>query len=261
MATQNDLVQQEFTRQAAAYALSPVVANEERIARLVREVAPPADARVLEVASGHGLVAMAFALHCREVVGMDITPAMLAVAEETRQRRGLENVRFQQGDATALPFPDREFDVCVCRIAVHHFAEPGRVIAEMARVCRVGGLVVVEDMFTSELPERAAYRNRFEQLRDPSHYRALPLSELIGHLTDAGVEVERITTNTLEQPVERWFALAQTPAPQMAEAHAMIVADEQHDHSGSHPYRVDGALYFTSRAATLVGRVLTMNRK
>ena len=60
----------------------------------------------------------------REVIGVDLTEAPLKIAERMRAERGLENVSFRQGDVEArLPFDDNEFDVVVCRFAVHHFAE------------------------------------------------------------------------------------------------------------------------------------------
>jgi ubiquinone/menaquinone biosynthesis C-methylase UbiE len=165
-----DLVREEFTRQANDYASAPAILDVEHLRKLVELVAPPRDARVLEVATGPGHVAMAFAAVCREVVGIDLTDAPLKIAEKMRAERGITNVSFQKGDVESrLPFNDGEFDVVVCRFAVHHFAQPEKVIAEMARVCCADGLVVVEDLIASEQPERAAYYNEFERLRDTSH--------------------------------------------------------------------------------------------
>jgi len=57
----------------------------------------------------------------------------------------------------------------------------------MARVCHLQGVVVIQDLIVSEFPARAAYQNRFEQLRDTSHTRALPLSELLALFTACGL--------------------------------------------------------------------------
>src|SRR5262249_44176910 len=142
----NQVVREEFTRQAVAYAANPSIADPERIARLVQAVSPTSDARVLEVATGPGYVAMGFAAIAREVVGIDLTEAPLAIAEQRRQEQGLHNVRFQLADAARLPFADGEFDVVVCRLAFHHFAEPPRMLSEMVRVCTPHGTVAVEDI-------------------------------------------------------------------------------------------------------------------
>src|SRR5712692_6795196 len=114
-----------------------------------RRASYPQD-RVLEVATGPGYVAMGFAAVAREVVGVDLTEAPLAIAEKPRQEQGLPNVRFQLADASRLPFADGEFDVVVCRLAFHHFAEPPRMLGEMVRVCTPQGTVAVEDIVVSE---------------------------------------------------------------------------------------------------------------
>ena len=99
----------------------------------------------------------------------------------------------------------------VCRFAFHHFADPPAVLREMTRVCRQGGTIALEDLVVTEQPERAAYQNRFEHLRDPSHTRAYPLSELLALLTAAGLEVEQVYTDALRQDLEGWLANAHTP--------------------------------------------------
>ena len=107
---------------------------------------------------------------------MDLTAAMLAIGEERTKQRGILNVSFRIGDVQKLPFEKEEFDVVVCRLALHHMQTPAQVVREMTRVCRVGGTVLVEDIYGSEHPERAAYQDRWEKLRDPSHVRTLPIS-------------------------------------------------------------------------------------
>lgn len=252
-----DLVREEFTRQAPAYADAPVVKDPLHLEDLVEMVRPAADARVLEIATGPGHVAMAFARVCREVVGVDLTEAPLKIAEKMRTERGLANVRFQQGDVEArMPFSDGEFDVVVCRFAVHHFERPEIVFAEMSRLCRVGGTVAVEDLISSEHAARAAYYNRFENLRDSSHTRALALSELVRMMAATGLEMMRFSSNGLKNPVERWFDSAQTPPDKRAEALAMIERDLAEDLSGASPARIDGELYFTHRTARVVARKL-----
>jgi len=172
--------------------------------KLVELVAPPRDARVLEVATGPGHVAMAFAAVCREVVGIDLTDAPLKIAEKMRTERGLSNVSFQKGDVESrLPFNDGEFDVVVCRFAVHHFAEPSKVIAEMARVCRADGLVALR--FDCQRTAGAGgVLQRIRALRDTSHTSALAMSELIRMMGGAGLEIVRFTSHGYRTPVSQW---------------------------------------------------------
>jgi len=252
-----DLVREEFTRQANDYATAHAILDAEHLRKLVEIVAAPADARVLEVATGPGHVAMAFAPVCREVVGIDLTEAPLKIAEQMRVERGLTNVRFLHGDVESrLPFTDGEFDVVVCRFAIHHFAAPEKVIAEMARVCHGDGLVAVEDLIASEQPERAAYYNQFERLRDTSHTSALALSELTRMLGAAGLELIRFTSHGYRTPVSQWIKAAHTSPERAAKAVAMVERDADEDLSGARAARIDGELFFTYRIAMLVTRKL-----
>src|SRR5882762_9486327 len=112
--THKDLVREEFTRQAPGYAEAPVIKDPLHLQKLLDEVKPDRSSRVLEVATGPGHVALAFARVCSEVVGVDLTEAPLKIADKMRAERGLSNVRFQLGDVEArLPFDDGEFDVVV----------------------------------------------------------------------------------------------------------------------------------------------------
>ena len=252
-----DKVREEFTRQAPAYAQAPMIKDPLHLQKLIEAVRPGPDARVLEIATGPGHVALAFAPECREVIGVDLTDAPLKIAERMRTERGLTNVRFQHGDVEArLPFNDGEFDIVVCRFAIHHFEHPRNVIAEMSRLCRVGGTVAVEDLIASEHLRRAEYYNRFERLRDSSHTRALPLSEMSQMLASAGLELIRFSSDGLPNPVERWFDSAQTPSDKRATALAMIERDLSEDLSRTNPRRIDGELFFTHRTAILVTRKL-----
>ena len=253
----NQVVREEFTRQATAYAANPVIADPERVARLVQAVHPTSQDRVLEVATGPGYVAMGFAAVAREVVGVDLTEAPLAIAEQRRQEQGLHNVRFQLADASRLPFADGEFEVVVCRLAFHHFEQPPRMLREMVRVCAPQGTVAVEDIVVSEHPDRGAYQNHFENLRDPSHTAAFSLSLLLKLFTEAGLEVSHVSTGHLQQIVERWMANAQTPADKAAQVRHLIAQDAVDDLSGTQPFQnADGQWCFTQRTAIVVGRKL-----
>jgi ubiquinone/menaquinone biosynthesis C-methylase UbiE len=248
------VVQESFTRQADAYAVAPVIMDPVRLQRLLEAVDPVPESRVLEVACGPGSLALAFAARCREVLGLDLTEAPLTIAERNRDRRGLTNLRFQRGDADQLPFADGEFNVVVCRLAFHHFEEPGRVLREMARVCRPHGKVAVEDLVCSEHRARGDYQNRLEGLRDLSHIRVLAPSELLHLFTAAGLELDRLYSDQLVQNLERWLATCQTPPERAAEVRAMIERDAREDLSGTRPYVEDGQWFFRQPTLAVVSR-------
>jgi ubiquinone/menaquinone biosynthesis C-methylase UbiE len=89
---------------------------------------------VLDVCCGTGLVAIAALERGADVVGVDISEEMVAVANAKRLRAG-----FRAGDAESLPFPDAAFDRVICNFGLYHLADPDQAIAEAARVLRRGG--------------------------------------------------------------------------------------------------------------------------
>lgn len=92
------------------------------------------------------------------------------------------------------------------RFAFHHFLEPAAVLAEMKRVCAPGGRVAVMDTEASPDTAKAAEFNRMEKLRDPSHVRAMPLTELKGLFAPAGLSAPRVSGYRLESDLESLLA-------------------------------------------------------
>jgi ubiquinone/menaquinone biosynthesis C-methylase UbiE len=113
---------------------------------VLRGGAVEAGDRVLDAACGTGVVARAAADRVApdgSVTGVDLNPAMLAVA-----RRVAPGIDWQQGDVAALPFPADAFDVVTCQAAVFFFPDLTGALAEMGRVVRPGGRVVVQSFST-----------------------------------------------------------------------------------------------------------------
>jgi len=166
----------QFTRQSAAFAALPIHSDAEAMALAFRCAELSGEDHVLDVACGPGLVACAAAAIARHVDGIDLTPAMIASAQQRQAALGLDNLSWHNGNVRALPWSDGRFDLVLCRYAIHHFSDPGAVLAEMARVCRRGGRVMVIDATPDEA--KAAAFDEIERLRDPSHTHALPRATL-----------------------------------------------------------------------------------
>jgi ubiquinone/menaquinone biosynthesis C-methylase UbiE len=146
-----------------------------RLAKEVREfVRPSGDERALDVGTGAGALALALAPLVREVVGLDPVPELLELA----RARALPNTEFVEGDGTALNYPDGAFDLAGTHRTLHHVGRPDRVVAELARVTRPGGNVLLVDQLAPADPAEAAALHEFETVRDPSHARLLTDAEL-----------------------------------------------------------------------------------
>jgi ubiquinone/menaquinone biosynthesis C-methylase UbiE len=136
------------------------------------------DMLVLDVACGAAHAAELAAPHVRQVVGVDLTPELLTLGATRLRDAGVTNVLLQEGNAAALPFVDASFDLVMCRTAVHHMGDPLAAIAEMARVCKPGGRVVVSDLVAPNADVRDAFDD-FQRILDPSHARTFVAAELV----------------------------------------------------------------------------------
>lgn len=212
-----DAVRTQFGRQASWYTVSSVHRASEGLEALVRLASPSSEDRALDVATGTGFTALALAPHCRRVVGVDFTPAMLREAAALRRARGASNLLFCLGDAEALPFVDATFDLVTCRHAAHHFPDLPHALAEMARVVRPGGRVVIDDTCAPEDPALAALMNTWERRRDPSHVADLPPTRLRKMLEDIGLEIQAVARSEVPQVFDDWARRSGT-APAEVEA-------------------------------------------
>lgn len=191
MASHQERILDQFTRQAVPFSTAQPIRDEKALQLLVAATGAGSEDDVLDVACGPGLLVCAFAPVVKRVTGIDITPAMLERGRALAAEKRLRNAVFQLGDVLPLPFPDASFSVVASRFAFHHFQDPGAVLAEMRRVCRPGGRVAVADLLASPDPVKAAAFHAMEVLRDPSHARALTLGELRRLFAERGLESPR----------------------------------------------------------------------
>jgi ubiquinone/menaquinone biosynthesis C-methylase UbiE len=151
---------------------SKVTANDERdlLPRLRAALDGLAAPLVLDVATGTGRVPLLLAGQSwfgGEVYGIDIAPAMLAQARAKVAAAGLgARVALREGDASALLWPDGTFDLVISLEALEFFPHPRRALAEMARVLRPGGALVVSkypDMWARALPLKGLTRRGMQR--------------------------------------------------------------------------------------------------
>lgn len=197
-------VRAQFGQSPDAYVLSAGHAGGPDLDRLVAWGRDRRPARVLDVATGGGHTALAFARIAERVVAFDVTEPMLRAARAFLTERDARNVAYVAGDVDALPFTGGVFDVVTCRIAAHHFASVGQAVREMARVVRPGGSFLVQDILGHDDAGAHAFITEVERRRDPSHVRAYRAREWNALLRGAGLTVidEAIVAKT--RPWREW---------------------------------------------------------
>ncbi len=182
-------VQEQFGASAPAYVTSAGHAGGEDLDTLLAWGRARRPARVLDVATGGGHTALAFAGIAPAVVAFDLTEPMLRVARDFLRGRGAASVAFVAGDVEALPFRDGAFDAVTCRIAPHHFADVAAAVRQIHRVLRPGGSFLVQDILGHDDPDANAFITEVEKRRDPSHVRAYRAAEWRAFLRAAGLTV------------------------------------------------------------------------
>ena len=142
--------------------------------------------RVLDLGCGTGELARLLLAQWPAlwVVGVDVSAGMLA--RGAAKLRSNPHVHFLAASVTALPCADASFDAVVTTNAFHYFRDPARACAEMLRVLRPGGRVLVVDWCHDYLTCKLC--QWYLRLTDPAHYRMYTLRQCAGHLTAAGFE-------------------------------------------------------------------------
>ncbi len=198
--------QAQFSRVAEAYRHSSSHADPVSLARFLAVAELRPNHRVLDLATGTGHCALGAAPSVREVVGLDLTDAMLQQAREAAAEREIRNVTFVQGDAESLPFPAKSFDRVLVRSAPHHFHHLVPALAEAYRVLRPGGVFAVSDC--SPPPVVRDWLEVVEVNRDRSHVRSRALEEWRALLQSMGFLVEHAERIEQEKDILEWFEVA-----------------------------------------------------
>lgn len=205
-------VQSQFGPIANAYVTSSTHARGADLQRLLTLSEIQGDENLLDVATGGGHTALAFASHVRMVTAIDITEEMLHAASQHIESCGITNVFYCRAPAETLPFQDGCFDLVTCRVAAHHFSDVRSFTAEAARVLRPGGALLISDHIGLQDASLDAFMDQFERWRDPTHVRAYGFDEWHTFMDAVGLQIDH-TEDFPWEPYDfvTWTERAQMP--------------------------------------------------
>jgi ubiquinone/menaquinone biosynthesis C-methylase UbiE len=211
----NRLVQEEFER--AAEGFSERTAHRfDALGVVVFSRFEPGES-VVEVGAGTGNFLALFESGAGFALALDLTPGMLQVG--LRRHPGIEAVACE---GARLPLRDRCIDLACSAQALHHMRKPVPVVAEMRRVARDSGRVLIVDQLAPERYEEARALYELEVLRDPSHAASRPASAYRTIVLAAGLAIldERIV---LEQTrFSKWMWPGEFPEERIEAVRAFI---------------------------------------
>ncbi|MCA9454039.1 MAG: methyltransferase domain-containing protein [Nitrospira sp.] len=246
----HDTIISQFTLQAVPFAELP--GHSASMDMLVQFSGVGARDTVLDVACGPGIVACELAKHAAHVTGLDLTPTMIEEAGKRQQEQNLTNVSWHIGDVLPLPFPSAHFSCVVTRYSFHHFLDPMAVLLEMVRVCKPHGRVMVVD---AVLPsEKTGAYNRMEQLRDPSHTKALSFAEMATAFEMSGLTNIKTGRYKVEMELERQLAASFPHPGDKNKLRRMFESDIGKDAMGVGVHRMGSEIHFAYPILITVGQ-------
>ena len=166
-----------------------------RLERVIEDLDIPPGAQVLEVGAGTGTSFPAYPTHCN-VTGIDLAPDMLARARQKIVDNGWRHLKVIEMNALDLKFPDNSFDYVMAFHVVTVVPDPVRMIAEVKRVCKPSGKIVIVNHFTSDVPVLGTLTRSMD-----------PLTRWLGWRTDLQLKPFIATTGLI---IERVYKINKT---------------------------------------------------
>jgi SAM-dependent methyltransferase len=244
---------EEWSERAGAFASEKADADQRRpLKRLVELCALAPGARTLDVATGAGFTAFAFAQAGCDVVALDPAHGMLLQVHGGWTDRGLPGrAKTVESWAEALPFAPATFDAVVSHRAPHEFRDRDAFAAEARRILKTRGILGIADQAPVDGWE--VWHNDLERLRDPGHERSLSLREWTELLERAGFSVRHAELVDQPRDVEDWIARVRTPEPAATKVRELCEFPPDELHAVYRPQRdAGGRLWYQSQHAVVV---------
>jgi ubiquinone/menaquinone biosynthesis C-methylase UbiE len=176
------------------------------------------DEHVLDVGAGTGAFAFAVARRVGDVVAIEANEELAARARADAPA----NVRVVVGDGEELALEPFSFDLAGCVLVLHHTARPEVMVAELARMTRPGGTILVADQLAPVDPLAAGELNRFERARDPSTTRVLSDGDLRALFDANGLVLRREKVVREQRDLDAYLDLAGCEGPERARARSLV---------------------------------------
>ena len=146
MRTQNQIIKQQFNKQAQKFSNWNITQNQEYLEAYFGFCEIQPHETLLDVACGPGEFPVFCAKRMKKTVGIDISDKEIEIGRKYAIENNLVNVEFYCDNVEKLPFDDGIFDIVTCKSAYHHFTKTKKVFKEMVRCAKKGGRVSIQDI-------------------------------------------------------------------------------------------------------------------
>ena len=242
--THHDKIRERFTETADAFARTVRRTRVEEAEELAEHAtAGLTNAKKLvaiDLACGPGTYTRPLAARVGRAIGADLTPAMVEKARSEAARDGIVNIEFVCADIYELPFDDGSAGIVSCGYAFHHMTDPGRAIAEMARVLQPGGRMALTDIIVREGCD-GAFQNKVERVRDHSHTTTLSVANFRTLIQNLLLRVVSENLHDNWHDFDVWMGNACKPPgdPIYEQTRSLMESCIENDRSGFRPRRSD----------------------
>lgn len=245
-------IREIWGKYAPAFAAEGAGAEDrESIRRLVELCALLPGSRLLDVATGAGYTAFAFARAGVDAIPSDPTHEMLmATREGWSERSLLGTARCVESWAEALPFADASLDAVVSHRAPHQFEDVGAFCAEVYRVLRAGGVLGCADQSPPDGWE--TWHNDVERMRDPTHEHAMSPREWRAAVEAAGLQVRATDIVYQEHDLDDWLGRVSCPPDRSENVRRTFAEIPDEIRDIYNPHTVDGRVRFRTPQHVLV---------
>jgi ubiquinone/menaquinone biosynthesis C-methylase UbiE len=186
---------------------------DDRVTSIAIEKLLPQNLVLADIGCGTGNLTFELARFAHKVIGVDLSQEMLRRARNVASEKQLRNVEFRRGDALKLPLEARSVDAAFCVMVLHFLSDPQQAIAELCRITRAGGSVIVVDLVQHGqewMREQMAHRwLGFERSAMEEWFRVAGVAEITYELTGTYAG-EKLARNG-NRPVEIFVARAILP--------------------------------------------------